>query len=302
MSTAGYQALREGAAWLDLDGRGRFRARGEDRARLLHAMCTNHVQQMKPGDCCYAFFLNAQGRILSDAELVCLDEYILLDTEGAAHEELYQHLDKFIIADDVTLEDARQDTACLGVEGPGAEAVLAAFGGDSVARSTATMTGAPGGRLYVPAAEKADWIAKLETAGAVAASSEDGEAVRLENFRPRYGADILGKHLVQETQMLRAVHFSKGCYLGQEIVERVRSRGAVHRLLVPLYVEGSEVPPAGTQVNSGEDKAGDLMSGAYSPALGKVVAFAYVRSDKAQPGTALIVAGAAATVAAEKGR
>src|SRR5579863_2706417 len=98
---AGYEALRTGAAWLDLSARGKIIATGEDRARLLHAMTTNQVQELKPGEGCYAFFLNPQGRILADVNLLCRADDFLLDVEPETRERLYQHLDKFIIADDV---------------------------------------------------------------------------------------------------------------------------------------------------------------------------------------------------------
>src|SRR3954449_1472009 len=95
--TAGYEALMNGAALLDLSDRGRIRVTGEDRARLLHAMTTNHVQQMKPGDGIYAFFLNAQGRILADAFVLCFDDHFLLDTAPETRQSVYEHLDRYII-------------------------------------------------------------------------------------------------------------------------------------------------------------------------------------------------------------
>src|ERR1700689_1594100 len=105
-ATNGYAALREDAAWLDLSGRGKILATGEDRARLLHAMTTNQVETLKPGEGCYAFFLSAQGRILADVNLLCFEDHFLLDTEPETRRKLFEHLDRYIIADDVTLEDA----------------------------------------------------------------------------------------------------------------------------------------------------------------------------------------------------
>src|SRR3982074_1394482 len=101
----GYQALREGAAWLDLSARGKIFASGEDRVRLLHAMSTNEVKKLEPGQGCYAFFLNPQGRILADVNLFVLEDRILLDVEPEVRDLIYRHLDKFIIADDVALGD-----------------------------------------------------------------------------------------------------------------------------------------------------------------------------------------------------
>src|ERR1019366_8184690 len=96
-STAGYEALTASAALVDLSRRGRIRVTGEDRARLLHAMTTNHVQQMKPGDGIYAFFLNAQGRILADACVFCFEDHFLLDTEPESRKAVLEHLDHYII-------------------------------------------------------------------------------------------------------------------------------------------------------------------------------------------------------------
>ena len=110
----GYDALRNGSAWLDLSARGKIKMIGEDRARLLHAMTTNHIQQLVPGSGCYAFFLNDKGRILSDVNVLCRPDHLLLDLEPETREKLYQHLDRFIIADDVTLEDVTAATATCG--------------------------------------------------------------------------------------------------------------------------------------------------------------------------------------------
>src|SRR6201982_2259687 len=101
----GYQALRETAGTLDLSARGKIFLTGEDRVRLLHAMSTNHIQQLQAGEGCYAVFLNPQGRILADANVFVMAERILLDVEPEVRERVYQHLDKYVIADDVTLED-----------------------------------------------------------------------------------------------------------------------------------------------------------------------------------------------------
>jgi folate-binding Fe-S cluster repair protein YgfZ len=105
LAVQGYDELREGAAWLDVSRRGKIRVAGEDRARFLHAMSTNQVQQLTPGTGCYAFFLTAQGRILADVNVLCRADSFLLDTEPETRQKLMEHLDKFIIADDATLED-----------------------------------------------------------------------------------------------------------------------------------------------------------------------------------------------------
>ena len=141
VQSEGYVALRESAAWLYLSGRGKIVARGEDRARLLHAMTTNHVQQLEPGKGCYTFFLNAQGHVLGDANLFASPDHILLDTEPETALKLFSHLERYIIADDVTLENATQRTATIGLDGPKAEEVLASLGGPAPASATYLLAG-----------------------------------------------------------------------------------------------------------------------------------------------------------------
>ena len=279
----GYQELRESAALIDAGGRGKIFARGEDRVRLLHAMTTNHVEQLKPGEALYAFFLSAQGRVLADVNLFSLEDYLLLDTEPETARKVYEHLDKFIIADDVTLEDATPSMATLSVEGPSAVETLQAkgfnvtrgiadSGGVLVARTT--LTGADGAMLFVPSDRKAEVIANLALPVADDAAVN---TVRLENARPTYGIDFSDANIPQETGIQRALNFSKGCYIGQEIVERVRSRGHVNKLLTPLTIEGAA--ERGTKIVSNGKEVGEVTSAAWSPALNVTVAFAIVRAE-----------------------
>jgi tRNA-modifying protein YgfZ len=302
VSLSGYQALREHAAWFDLSGRGKIRATGEDRARLLHAMTTQQVEQMKPGDGAYTFFLNAQGRILGDANLFCFEEYFLLDTEPETRQKLFEHLDRYIIADDVTLEDLTAEMATIAVEGPQAASVLAKLGapipetpyqtrawGDRII-ARVNSTGSEGFFVFLPASGRPELTDHL--AGVPEASADDARLVRIEHGHPRYGEEITERYLVQETAQTHAVNFTKGCYLGQEIVERVRSRAQIHRVLRRLEIDALEPPPAGAKLKSGGADAGEIASSAFSPGLAKVIALAYVRVQFAEPGTELQLGGA----------
>ena len=295
----GYAALHDRAAWLVLTGRGNIRVTGEDRARLLHAMTTNHVHQLQPGQGCYAYFLSAQGRILADVNIFCREEELLLDTEPETREKVFRHLDKFIIADDVLLEDVTDAYAALAIEGPSAGTVLANLGapapgkdheitawGDRLVTRT-SFTGGPGYWILLPANNQGPLTALLTSAGAEPASPEAFEIVRIEHGKPRYGQDLTERFLAQEANQPHALNFNKGCYLGQEIVERVRSRGQIHRVLVPIEIEGSDVPAAGMKLALNGSSFLEITSAAYSPERGKVVALAYVRTDHAKPGTEL---------------
>jgi folate-binding protein YgfZ len=136
----------------------------------------------------------------------------------------------------------------------------------------------------------------LAQLNAVEASEEDIRTVRLEHGRPRYGDEITERYLVQETAQLQAVSFTKGCYLGQEIVERVRSRAQIHRVLRRLELDTTEPPAPGVKLKAGDADAAEIASAVFSPALGKVVALAYVRTPFAEPGTSIASPGVPAVV------
>jgi aminomethyltransferase len=306
----GYEALRRGAAWMDLSARGRIVVRGRDRARLLHNLTSNEIKKLAPGSGCYAFLLSPQGRIQADLTLLACEDHILLDSEPELREKILQHIRRYIVADQVELEDATAATCAIALEGPEAALVLQKAGGTvpaadyqhlpwreagdaTIARFS--LTGQPGFRIYAAAGAANDIVRRLEEAGAQPASEEDARLVRLENGRPRYGEDIRDTSLPQETGQMHAVSFSKGCYLGQEIVERIRAQGHVNRKLVRLRLDSAV--PAGARLTADGAEAGEITSSAYSPAQGSAVALAYVRGNYAEPGQALAAGDIAAVVA-----
>ncbi len=290
----GYEALRESTAWIDLSARGKIRATGRDRARLLHAMSTNDVKNLAPGNGLYAFFLDNKGRILIDTYIFNCGESLFLDTEPETAGKLRDHLNKYIIADDVRLQDETAQWAAIGLEGPTSIPAAVELGisvpdkeyairdwGSGFAAHVAS-TGPQGIRIFLPNGEKDQFVQRLVAAGIPQATGEEGRTVRIENAKPRYGEEISDRYLVHETQALHAVHFNKGCYLGQEIVERVRSRGQVHRLLTPVRIQTNTPPAPGTKLVANGEAVAELASAAFSPALGEVVGMAYVRSHALQ--------------------
>ena len=269
----GYDALRGGAAWLDLSARGRIAARGRDRVRLLHNITSNEVKKMTPGAGCYAFLLNPQGRIQADLNLLSFADHFLIDTEPELREKVQQLIRRYIIADQVELEDVTSQTAAIGVEGPLAESLQPP---DDCTKAPFSLTGQPGYRIYCAAGDMARIVGQLEAAGARPATPEDARVVRIENGKPRYGEDIRETSLPQETQQMHAVSFTKGCYLGQEIVERIRTQGHLNKKLVRLEIDGSEPAAAGAKLVVDGQEA-EITSSVYSPHFGKVIALAYVR-------------------------
>lgn len=287
-----YRQLTTKAAVLELGHRSLLRIGGEDARRFLHAMCTNHVEQLQPGEGTYAFFLDAQGHILADAHILCTGESsFLLDTEPGQNEFLKTHLDRYIVMDDVIIEDVTTQSYTTAVEGPAASELLANFPIDlpdkpfshssyeGVVVLRASYTGLPGYWFIAPLDEAETLKQKLTAQVEAIASWDSAELVRIELAKPKFGVDFGPKNLPQETQLLYAIHFQKGCYIGQEIVERVRSRGHVNRLLVPIEGEGDQAFPSGVPIQHRDQRVGEITSSAYSPGLQKPVGLAYLRRE-----------------------
>jgi folate-binding protein YgfZ len=208
--------------------------------------------------------------------------------------------------DDVTLEDVRESTSAFALEGPEAEAVLKAslggapdvaphshisIGEASIYRST--LSGSPGFWIGGPA-EVRD---KLVAAGAVVCTEDDLEVARVENRVPALDADYFDSNIPHETQQLQIVSFTKGCYTGQEIVERVRSQGRVNRLLCPIEID-AEAPPHDDAVSFGDKEVGKATSLVVSPQSGKIAGFAILRREAAETGAAITVGGSPGRVLA----
>ena len=299
----GYEALRSSAAWFDLSARGKILVSGEDNARLLHAMSTNDVKNLAEGTGLYAFFLNDKGRILADSYIYRRPNGFLLDTEPETAGLLRDHLDRYIIADDAALEDESATLAAIALEGPQSFEAAAALGipvpaepfssaawqSGFVAR--VSVTGASGLRIFLPTPEARAFVESLNAANIPEADASSVNVVRLEHGTPRFGDDISSRYLAQETQLAHAVHSNKGCYLGQEIVERVRAQGQVHRLLSPVRISAQTPPAPGTKLLANGNPVAEITSAAFSPALGEVVALAYVRREALHDKPPLVVAG-----------
>ncbi len=296
------EALVSRAAVHDLGWRRRVEVRGEDRFRWLSGMVTNMVKDLGSGSGAWNLVLNAQGRIQGDLTIwreapqherfAAEGDADGLELELAADQfdRLMVHLDRFIIMDDVELaaQDPAEETA-LGLTGPEADEVLARIGikglPEQMTQAHAQWNGisvrirreygvlARHYVLFVAANRVMDLWNAMKAAGAQPAGSAALEAFRIAEGIPAYGLDIAERDLPQETSQLRALHFSKGCYLGQEIVERIRSRGNVHRHLRGLEVDGP-VPASGTELQLDGIAAGHVTSAAELSFDGKRRVFA----------------------------
>jgi aminomethyltransferase len=262
-------ALLRAAGLAALDDIGWLRVTGPDRLRWLNGMLTNSIAQLAPGEGCYNFALNAQGHILGDLTAFLLEDSLLLETSRDQIAGLLAHLNRFIIMDEVESADITAQRCGLLVAGPHASALLEQIGlaapPTSMFTQTANWRGSPVDLLhaYSPIVPRFElWsdttaiqqlTADLLAAGAIPVFPETLEDLRILEGTPRVGTDIRDKDLPQETAPIgvqsRALHFTKGCYLGQEIVERIHSRGAVHRAFSGFVLTGA-LPAPGTQLEA----------------------------------------------------
>ncbi len=289
-------ALRSGCGVFDLNWRALIHVTGKDRVRWLHNMVSNNVRDLQLNRGNYNFVLNPQGRILADLYVFNRGESLLIETDRSQVETLLPAIKRFIIMDKVELSDAGDTLTAVGVAGPNAAQALAAAGVDLNGMQPLEIRDAVAGEIRVQVIsgpeQKAQWfeiwidpahapaIAQALTgAGAQPVGAEALETWRVLRGIPQYGKDIRDRDLPQETGQTQALSFNKGCYIGQEIVERIRSRGQVHRKFTGFEFEGA-VPSIGKFDSEGRTFA-EVTSLARIPGTNTEAALGlgYVRMD-----------------------
>src|SRR5579872_851227 len=302
---AEFTALTSAAGIFALSSRVKIAVTGGDRVRWLNGMLTNNVRDLPVAWGIYAFLLNPQGHILGDLYAYNRGESLILDTDQAQLEKILAHFDHYIIMDDVELKNLSEELNTIGIAGPGAAEKLHQIGleardlqplqcanqewRDSPVTLVRTDNPAvPGYELWCAPDHSQALSEALINAGAIPAGTSALELLRIAAGIPRYGQDIRERDLPQETEQDRALHFAKGCYIGQEIVERIRSRGAVHRKFTGFEVVGS-LPTMGTKIQLDNRDVGEITSAASLPAPdGELrAALGYIRREVASPGKKL---------------
>jgi folate-binding protein YgfZ len=290
------QALLSGCAVFELNWRALIAVTGKDRVRWLHNMVTNNVRDLPLNRGAYNFVLNAQGRILGDLYVFNRGESLLLETDRLQVETLFATLRRFIIMDKVELIDLGNEFTAIGVSGPKAAETLLSIGIDVRGLQPLELQERPVGGAAVQvirgAEQKPEWFelwtdaahavsigARLREAGALPVGAEALETWRALRGIPQYGKDIRDRDLPQETGQVHALNFNKGCYIGQEIVERIRSRGQVHRTFTGF--EFFEAAPAIEKFEAGGRAFAEVTSVARMPSQAgeRKIGLGYVRVD-----------------------
>jgi folate-binding protein YgfZ len=323
VSVDAYQAARHHVASIDRSDRGRIVISGADRASYLQGLLTNDIAALEGGRGCYTAYLTPQGRMIADLFVYELGDVMLLTMARDVRDTVVSKFDQFIFTEDVQLGDVTETFAQIAVVGPDAVDVLtkvvegvdlarltalaehgnvrAQFGGQPAIVTRVTDTGEPGFDVYLDCARAAAFRDALAAHGVAVLDEETAEALRIEAGVPRFHRDLDEETIPLEAGIeSRAISFTKGCYVGQEVIIRVlhRGHGRVARKLVGLVLDGSAAPAAGTAITAAAREIGRVTSSTLSPAFGTPIALGYVHRDFLAPGTVVSIADVRAVVTA----
>ena len=313
-SSEQYNAAHNSAVFIEESSQGTIAVTGTDRASFLHALLTNDIARLTKGHGVYAAYLTPQGRMIADMRVIETGNRMLMSVERGIAPALAERFEKLIFSEDVQARDFTRDVTGIGVHGPSAARMIQHATGLSVsdlANQYDNITseplvivrddalGLPGYDVYVQSHAIDEMRAKLAGAGAVQATEETAETLRIEAARPRFGIDMNTDTIPLEAGIEeRAISFTKGCYVGQEVIIRVMHRGGgrVARRLVLILLSDGAVPARGAKIQAGERVVGEVTSATASPRHGAPLALGYVQREHAVPGTELSVSGSQARV------
>jgi folate-binding protein YgfZ len=314
-----YRAARESAGLFDTNWQAIFQVSGRDAVRYLHAITSNNIKELAEGYGVPALLLNPQGHILAELEIYALKEKLLVLSHAAFRERTFATLKKYILGSQVKLEDLTSELGSMGIEGPQAHTVvaeatgLALSGFSELAIAEVEIEGVPCQLIRRShfGGEGAEIIAPRQHLGLLwtnlraSVHAQHGlpigmkalNALRLEAGIPWFPLDFNDTAIPHEA-VLEGTHisFSKGCYTGQEIVERVRSRGQVNRKRVSLKFSTPEAPAAGTKLRVGGTEIGYVTSSAFSPAQSTAIGMGYLRREHNAVGSIVEFDGGTAEV------
>lgn len=314
-TVAEYEAVRHAVGVADRGTPGLLEVTGKDRVGFLHAMLSNDIKALRGGQGCQAAFLDVHGKVQALVVVLAVDDRLLVLTPPGDAARVFEMLDKYLFSEKAYFRDASGELGAILVAGPETPALLGRLGVASPPEAAwshvtaeiagvATRVVAGGGEtgereawLLVPAADGARVLDAAAAAGARAAGAAALEALRIEAGWPVYGREADDGVLLPELPLLPFVSYTKGCYIGQEVVVRIRDRGHVNRLLRGLVADGDVVPEPGDPVLADGREIGRVTSAAWSPGLKRPVALAIVRREH-EPGARVAVRRAERELAA----
>ena len=304
-SLDGYRAFRHGAGVVRRSDRGVLAVTGADRLTWLQGLLTNDVAALPSGGVCDAAYLTPQGRMITDMRVVNAADRVLLDVPGRLAESLRSRMDGLLFAEDAQVADHSGALAIVDAYGP----LVAALDREALSKIAPTAEavvfddafGVPGVSLFVPQADADAVVARLAGDNAVETTLETLDVLRIEAGRPAFLVDMDEHTIPLEAGLeARAISFTKGCYVGQEVIVRVmhRGQGRVAKKLMGVLLQDGELPLAGATILASDRDVGRVTSAVWSPALERGIALGYLHRDFVEPGTAVSVTSPAGPIAA----
>ncbi len=305
--TEEYWTIKKAAGIADISHLGRLTITGKDRTPFLNGLLTNDTSQLKENTGQHSTLLTTKARVLADLYLYSEADSILIDTGEAQATKVKEILDRYTITEDVQVHDSSQELVQITIQGPKApHAIKQILGieaqnlkplqhkplGPSTIISR-DRTGQTGYDIILPKDESEPvWQAFLLQGGNLGLTPvglKALEILRLEAGYPKYGVDVDENTIILEAGYKDAINFTKGCYVGQEVVARATHIGRVNKQLVKIEIDTRDPPPPKSKLTSEGREAGYLTSAAFSPGLKKVAGLAYANRDFAKEGTSVFV-------------
>jgi len=294
---AQYRQLREECGLLDRSSRGKLAVRGAEAAEYLQGQLTNEIEELEPGEGCYAALLDRKGHMQADMRVLrTAPDEILLDTEPIALDSAIRHLSTYNIGRDAEVVNETAERSLLSLLGPRSAEISGFIPGEESSSEEGVIDGIgvraiatrDGVDLLCAARDQDALAMALLERGAGEVGEEAAEILRIEAGVPRFGAEITPGTMPAEAGIVEsAVSFTKGCYIGQETVARLHYKGRPNRHLRGLRFD--RAASAGAALALGEREAGAIGSACISPALGPI-GLAILRRE-AEPGTSLEIGG-----------
>ncbi len=284
-----YRAAIEGIALFDISQYAKIELAGRDARSFLNNLCTQDVANLSVGAGCEAFLTTNKARVIAHVWITQREENVLwLDMVAGQAEKVLQHLNHFLISEQVELADRTQEYGMLRLVGPKTAEFLS---GLAIAPSRRhRLLALDAVDLFCPSADFASLRQRLVEGGAVPASSETYQILRIEAGLPEYGIDIDENRLAMEVgRTAQAICYTKGCFLGQETIVMARDRGQVNRSLMGVKVRDGEPLATGTRLFRGGEEVGQVTSSVLSPRLRQVIALAYLRRGSWDAGTEVAI-------------
>ena len=297
---AEFRAVRDTAGLVDRSHRTRLTVSGSEKTVFLQRLVSNDLDPLREGDGIHAALLEPKGQLLANLVILHFGEHYLVDVPPAVGEAVFRKLDMYTLSSDVEVTDVSGSTACLGLHGPAAAEILGESGIDAFSFPVDYL-GEDGFDLHLPR-EAADAARQaLIAAGAEPIGWGASEALRIDAGVARFGAELDEKLLLPEVPDLaeKSISYTKGCFVGQETIARIKNYGHVNRELKGIRMEGDELPEPNAMLTVEDRKAGVVTSSCRHPITGKPLVLAFVKRKYLEPGTEVQVAMGDGTVFAE---